>query len=165
MLCSASPSLLRVYSPRRVASNRHKKTITDPCESDQGQKKREKKNCFVKVVRQPKHMEHEAQRDNVQNKSEQRRIDPGPRDNPEHEQNKKENRGQGQAPNYLEKKIGNDPERVTCGERMFENERRRSRNQVRQRKQQRNDVEESFHVSSMLPGCSLLARSFPISQL
>jgi hypothetical protein len=33
---------------------------------------------------------------------------------------------------------------------MFENERRRSRNQVRQRKQQRNDVEESFHVSSML---------------
>src|SRR6266487_3378193 len=104
MLCSASPSLLRVYSPRRVASNRHKKTITDPCESDQGQKKREKKNCFVKVVRQPKHMEHEAQRDNVQNKSEQRRIDPGPRDNSEHEQNKKENRGQGQAPNYLEKK-------------------------------------------------------------
>jgi hypothetical protein len=75
--------------------DRHKNSVTDPRESDQGQKKREKKNCFVKVVRQPKHMEHEAQRGNVQNKSEQRRIDPGPGDNPEHEQNKKENRGQG----------------------------------------------------------------------
>jgi hypothetical protein len=82
--------------------DRHKNSVTDPRESDQGQKKREKKNCFVKVVRQPKHMEHEAQRGNVQNKREQRRIGPGPGDNPGHEQNKKENRGQGQAPNYLE---------------------------------------------------------------
>jgi len=92
MLCSACPKLAQ--SLVAVASDRHKNSVTDPRESDQGQKKREKKNCFFKVVRQPKHMEHEAQRGNVQNKSEQRRIGPGPSDNSEHEQNKKENRGQ-----------------------------------------------------------------------
>jgi hypothetical protein len=83
------------------------------------------KNCFFKVVRQPKHMEHETQRGNVQNKSEQRCMGPGPGDNPEHEQNKKKNRGQGQAPNYLEKKISHDLERITSGESMLEKKRRR----------------------------------------
>jgi hypothetical protein len=148
MLCSACPklaqSLLKVYSPRRVASDRHKNSVTDPRESDQGQKKREKENCFVKVVRQAEHMEHEAQRGNVQNKSEQRRIGPGPGDNPEHD--KKENRGQGQTPNYLEKKISHDLERITSGKSMLEKKRRRAGNQVRRRKQQRRDVKESFHL-------------------
>jgi hypothetical protein len=126
--------------------DRHKNSVTDPRESDQGQKKREKKNCLVKVVRQPKHTEHEAQRGNVQNKSEQRRIGPDPVDNPEHEQNEKETRGQGQAPNYLEKKIIHDLERITSGESMFEKNRRRAGNQVRRRKQQRRDVNEPFHL-------------------
>jgi hypothetical protein len=102
----ASPK--RAQSLLAVASDRHKNSVTDPRESDQSQKKREKENRFVKVVRQPKHIEHETQRGNVQNKSEQRRMGPGPGDNPEHEQNNKENRGQGQAPNYLEKKISHD---------------------------------------------------------
>ena len=72
MFCSASPKLAQ--SLLAVASDRYKNSVTDPRESDQGQKKREKKDCFFKVVRQSKHMEHEAQRGNVQNKSEQRRM-------------------------------------------------------------------------------------------
>jgi hypothetical protein len=126
--------------------DRHKNSVTDPRESDQGQKKREKKNCLVKIVRQPKHVEHEAQRGDVQDKSEQRRIGPGPGDKPEHEQNKKENRGQGQAPNYLEKKISRDLERITSGESMLEKKRRRAGNQVGRRKQQRRDVNETIHL-------------------
>jgi len=144
MLCSACPKLAQ--SLLAAASDRRKNSVNDPRESDQGQKKREKKNCLVKVVRQPKHMEHEAQRGNVQNKSEQRRIGPGPVDNPEHEQNKKETRDQGQAPNYLEKKISHDLERITSGESMLEKKRRRAGNQVRRRKQQRRDIKESFHL-------------------
>jgi len=118
-----------------VVSDRHKNSVTDPRESDQGQKKGNKENGLVKVVRQPKHTEHEAQRSNVQNKSEQRRIGSSLGDNPEHEQNKKENRGQGQAPNYLEKKISHDLERITSGESMFEKKRRRAGDQIRQRQQ------------------------------
>jgi len=60
-------------------------------------------------------------------------MGPGPGDNPEHEQNKKENRGQGQAPNYLEKKISHDLERITSGESMLQKKRRRAGNQVRRR--------------------------------
>src|SRR6266481_9986319 len=144
MFCSASPKLAQ--SLLAVASDRHKDSISDPRESDQGQKKREKKDCFFKVVRQSKHTEHEAQRGNVQNKSEKRRIRPGSGDNPQDEQNKKENRGQGQAPNYLEKKISHDLERTTSGESMLEKKTRRAGNQVRRRKEQRRDVKESFHL-------------------
>jgi len=129
-----------------VASDRYKNSVTDPRESDQGQKKREKKDCFFKVVRQSKHMEHEAQRGNVHNKSEQSRMGPGPGGNSEQQQNKKENPGQGQAPNYLEKKISHDLERITSGESMLEKKTRRAGNQVRRRKQQRRDIKESFHL-------------------
>ena len=126
--------------------DRHKNSVTDPRESDQGQKKREKKNRLFKVVRQPEHMEHEAQRRNVQNKSKQRHIGPDPVDNPQHEQNQNETRGQGQAPNYLEKKIIHDLERITSGESMLEKKRRRAGNQVGRRKQQRRDVNKTFHL-------------------
>src|SRR6267143_234770 len=73
----------------------------------------------------------------------------GPRDNPQDEQNQKDNRSQRRPPNHLEKKFGHDLEWMPRRETMSENKRRRPRNQIRQRKQQRNNVAESFHLRSM----------------
>src|SRR6266542_5070287 len=70
-----------------------------------------------------------------------------PLDNPEHEQNEKEKRRQGQTPHHLKKKISHDLERIQCRERVFENERRRAGEQVGQREQQRGDVQQSFHAN------------------
>jgi hypothetical protein len=115
-----------------LAATGTKDSISDPRESHQGQKEWKKKGGFLGIVGKTKNTEHEAECDNIQDKSEQRRVRPGSGDNPKHKQNKKETGGQGQTPDHLEKKIGNDLERVTCLEGMFENERSRSRNQVRQ---------------------------------
>src|SRR5437660_4646578 len=71
----------------------------------------------------------------VENEREERGIRPCPLDNPEHEQNEKEKRGQGQTPHHLKKKISHDLERIPCRERMFEKKRRRPCDQIRQRQQ------------------------------
>jgi hypothetical protein len=146
MLCSVCPKLAQSLLAAASGERQAQELGNRPTRIRSGPEEAGEKKLLRQVVRQPKQMEHEAQRGNVQNKSEQRRMGPGPGHNPEHEQNKKENRGQGQAPNYLEKKISHDLERIRSGESLLEKKRRRAGNQVRRRKQQRRDVKESFHL-------------------